>query len=74
MAGDAPHSNAGVSDQDLSDQDLAANRGGAMRIFIFKFEASPELCAFNGDLAALTAAVQAVARRRRHRTRSGAAV
>jgi hypothetical protein len=34
-------------------EDLAANRDGAMRIFIFKSEASPELCAFSGDLAGL---------------------
>jgi len=43
MAGDAPH----------NDEDLAANRGGAMRIFIFKSEASPDLRAFSGDLAGL---------------------
>jgi hypothetical protein len=43
MADDAPH----------SDADLAANRGETMRIFIFKSEASPDLCAFGGDLAGL---------------------
>jgi len=43
MAGETPH----------SDTDLAANRGGAMRIFIFKSEATPDLCAFSGDLAGL---------------------
>ncbi len=32
---------------------LAANRGVAMRIFIFKSEANPDLCAFTGDLAGL---------------------
>jgi hypothetical protein len=43
MAGDAPH----------NDGDLAAKGGGAMRIFIFKSEASPDLRAFSGDLAGL---------------------
>ena len=43
MAGDAPH----------NDEDLAAKAGGAMRIFIFKSEASPDLRAFSGDLAGL---------------------
>jgi len=37
---------------DLID-DLAAKEGRAMRIFIFKSEASPDLGAFSGDLAGL---------------------
>jgi hypothetical protein len=40
---DVPHSN----------EDHAANRGEAMRIFIFKSETKPDLCAFGGDLAGL---------------------
>jgi hypothetical protein len=43
MAGDEPH----------NDEDLAANRGATMRIFIFKSEANPNLGAFTGDLAGL---------------------
>jgi hypothetical protein len=43
MAGDAPH----------NDENLAAKGGGAMRIFIFKSEASPGLGAFSGDVAGL---------------------
>jgi hypothetical protein len=43
MAGDAPH----------NDEDLAAKGGGAMRIFIFKSEASPDLRAFSSDPAGL---------------------
>jgi hypothetical protein len=31
----------------------AANPGGAMRIFIFRSEANPDLSAFGGDLAGL---------------------
>jgi hypothetical protein len=36
-----------------NDEDLAANRGATMRIFIFKSEANPNLGAFTGDLAGL---------------------
>ena len=36
-----------------NDQDVAAKDGGAMRIFIFKSEARPDLGAFSGDLAGL---------------------
>ncbi len=43
MADDAPQ----------SDENLAANSGAAMRIFIFKSEAKPDLGAFSGDLAGL---------------------
>lgn len=43
MADDAPH----------SDEGPAANRAEAMRIFIFKSEAKPDLGAFCGDLAGL---------------------
>ena len=43
MAGDAPH----------SDEDLAAKGSGAMRIFVFKSKANPDLGAFSGDLAGL---------------------
>ena len=43
MAGDAPH----------NDEDLTARGGGAMRIFIFKSEACPDLGAFSSDLAGL---------------------
>ena len=43
MVGDATHNS----------EDLAPNAGGAMRIFIFKSEASPDLGAFCGDLAGL---------------------
>jgi hypothetical protein len=35
------------------DEKLAANRGVAMRIFIFKSETNPDLYAFAGDLAGL---------------------
>jgi hypothetical protein len=41
MAGDTPHDGEG----------FAPNGGSAMRIFIFKSEASPDLRAFGGDLA-----------------------
>jgi hypothetical protein len=34
-------------------EDVAANIGGAMRIFIFQSDASPELRAFCADLAGL---------------------
>jgi hypothetical protein len=43
MVGDATHNS----------EDLAPNAGGAMRIFIFKSEASPDLGAFCGDPAGL---------------------
>jgi hypothetical protein len=43
MDSDAPHNS----------EDLAPNEGGAMRIFIFKSETSPDLGAFCGDLAGL---------------------
>jgi len=43
MAPDAPH----------KDEDVAAKLDGAMRIFIFKSEAKPDLRAFCGDLAGL---------------------
>ena len=43
MVDSAPH----------SDDTLTENRDTAMRIFIFKSEASPDLCAFTGDLAGL---------------------
>jgi hypothetical protein len=43
MADDAPH----------GEEDLAANRGARMRIFIFKSETDPNLGAFCGDLAGL---------------------
>jgi hypothetical protein len=36
-----------------NDDRLAVNRGTAMRIFIFKSDANPDLCAFSGDLAGL---------------------
>lgn len=36
-----------------NDHGLPANRGVAMRIFIFKSDANPDLCAFSGDLAGL---------------------
>lgn len=36
-----------------NDEILAANRGVAMRIFIFKSELKPDLGAFAGDLAGL---------------------
>jgi hypothetical protein len=36
-----------------NNEDFAAKGGGAMRIFIFKSEASPDLRAFSGDLAGL---------------------
>lgn len=35
----------------MSSQDNAAAKTGAMRIFIFKSETSPDLRAFGGDLA-----------------------
>jgi hypothetical protein len=35
------------------DENLAANAGGVMRIFIFKSEAKSDLGAFGGDLAGL---------------------
>jgi hypothetical protein len=41
MAGDTPRHG----------EDVAANRGGAMRIYMFKSDANPELRAFGGDLA-----------------------
>jgi hypothetical protein len=34
-----------------NDNELAPNRGTAMRIYIFKSEARPDLRAFGGDLA-----------------------
>jgi hypothetical protein len=40
MASQAPHNS----------EDVAANGGGAMRIFIFKSEVNPDLRAFGGDL------------------------
>ena len=43
MVDSAPH----------SDDTLRKNRDTAMRIFIFKSEASPDLRAFSGDLAGL---------------------
>jgi hypothetical protein len=43
MVGDATHRS----------EDLASDAGGAMRIFIFKSEANPDLRAFSGDLAGL---------------------
>ena len=43
MVGDATHNSV----------DLTLNAGGAMRIFIFKSEANPDLGAFGGDLAGL---------------------
>jgi len=43
MTDDAPH----------NDEDLAAKEGGAMRIFIFKSGARPDLGAFSGDPACL---------------------
>ncbi len=47
MVDDAPRN------EPRSEADLAANRGGVMRIFIFKSEAKPGLGAFGGDLAGL---------------------
>jgi hypothetical protein len=38
---------------DLNVEGLAASRGEAMRIFIFKSEVNPSLCAFCGDPAGL---------------------
>jgi hypothetical protein len=35
------------------DEIINHNRGGAMRIFIFKSEANPDLRAFGGDLAGI---------------------
>jgi hypothetical protein len=43
MVDSAPH----------SDDGLTENRDTATRFFIFKSEASPDLCAFTGDLAGL---------------------
>jgi hypothetical protein len=43
MVGDTPH----------NDVDAPANRGRAMRIFIFKSGSNPDLGAFCGDLAGL---------------------
>jgi hypothetical protein len=42
-----------VGDATLNSEDLAPNAGNAMRIFIFKSEARPDLGAFCGDLAGL---------------------
>ena len=36
-----------------NDDKLAESRDTAMRIFIFKSETNPDLCAFTGDLAGL---------------------
>jgi hypothetical protein len=36
-----------------NDEVLAANRSVAMRIFIFKSELNPDICAFTGDPAGL---------------------
>jgi hypothetical protein len=57
----APHSatNSGVGKTPMSqvtaDKDELNNhkRGGAMRIFVFKSEANPDLRAFGGDLAGI---------------------
>jgi hypothetical protein len=42
-----------LDDAPRNDEGVAADRGGTMRIFIFKSDANPELCAFSGDLAGL---------------------
>ena len=42
-----------VDDPTHNGESLALNAGSAMRIFIFKSEASPDLSAFCGDLAGL---------------------
>jgi hypothetical protein len=43
-----------MADNSLYDRESpAANSGGAMRIFIFRSEANPDLGAFGGDLAGL---------------------
>jgi hypothetical protein len=42
-----------VSDASTTGDDQAAAAGGAIRIFIFKSEARPDLGAFTGDLAGL---------------------
>jgi hypothetical protein len=47
-----------ADDVSHSDETLAATRSEAMRIFIFKSEANPNLGAFAGDLAGLQLPVQ----------------
>ena len=42
-----------VNDAPQNSEDLAPDAAGAMRIFIFKSEARPDLGAFCGDLAGL---------------------
>jgi hypothetical protein len=48
MVGEATHNS----------ENLASNAGGAMRIFIFKSDANPDLGAFCGDLAGLQLPIQ----------------